>query len=140
MPMLQLQDDSLVPPASDVAKRTHQDRATNTPPISPVRKKSRLQTQSSIRQALESKETPQGLLLYFHKATKTEHQEWLLRSSEEVAERADNEHWQQEKRIRIMEEEQRLKATNRKCAQRGREKKLAIARGLWSPGGRKKKV
>lgn len=134
------EDHTLAPLNVNTVKRTYQDQKTNTPPHSPIRKKARPQNQSSIRRALERKEAPHGLLLYFCKATESEHQKWVNQSTIDVAERADDVRWQQETRISMMENERRQRATDRKREQRKREKNFEIARGLRSPGGRRIKV
>jgi hypothetical protein len=138
-PLPILEDHASTPLESDTTKRTYHDRKNITPSNSPTRKKPR-HRESSIRQALESKEPPHGLLLYFHKATESEHEKWVAQSSIDVAERADNIHWKQERRIQVMVEERRQRATDRKRAQRTRDKKSEIARGLRSPGGSRMKV
>lgn len=61
-------------------KRSHSMRTSDTPPSSPTTKRIHPSTTSSIREALERKEGPQGILLFFRKATDEEHREWLKRT------------------------------------------------------------
>ena len=122
------------------AKRTHLDRRTDTPPSSPSKKKARPQQQSSIRQALESKAQPIGLLLFFKKATDSEHHEMLLKSTLEVTEKAEEVVWREERQVAERKTKRRRGANERKRKQRKNARAKEIADGLRSPGGTKKQV
>ena len=132
------------PPCYIVHKRTYHEHAFNrkTPTIdtSSPTKKARLHAQSSIRKAIEKKGEPQGLLQYFKKATKVEHQEYLDRSTAEAKESAENEQWKKNQHENFLQGKKRQYARERKQKQREREKKRQVSCGLRSPGGTKIKV
>lgn len=105
----------------------------------PEPKRTRTQTNSSIRIALQKEGPPTGILRFFHKATEEERQDFLNRSSEEIRNHAED--------LRIRElhhdirkkNKERRQARERKRAQRVRMRKLEIATGLRSPTGIKKR-
>ena len=120
-------------------KRSHSMRASDTPPSSPTTKRVR-STTSSIREALERKEGPQGILLFFRKATDEEHREWLKRTYAGDAEDVETMEWEKEREDQILQVKKRRNATKRKQKQRAKEKKRDILAGLRSPRGSKIKV
>ena len=121
-------------------KRSHSMCASDTPPSSPTTKRVRPSTTSSIREALERKEGPQGILLFFRKATDEEHHEWLNRTYAADAEDLETMVWEKEREDQILQVKKRRNATKRKQNQRAKEKRRDVLAGLQSPGGSKIKV
>jgi hypothetical protein len=94
-------------------------------------KKARLSTTSSIRKALETKEGPQGILLFFRKATEEEHCEWVKRTSAGDAEKLENMEWNKKRQEQILQVTKRRNATKRKQKQRAKEKKRSVRLEGW---------
>ena len=126
-------------PCSKMCKRTYHEHAVIDTSNSPT-KKARLHAQSSVRKAIEAEGEPRGLLQYFKKATKAEHQAYLDRTTAELKENAEDEKWKRNQHEKILRVKKRLRARERKQKQRGREMKKEISCGLHSPGGTKIKV
>lgn len=99
---------------------------------------------SSIRKALESynandtdDKQPKGLLRFFKKATKEEHDQYQQRMKEELKSRMEDiEHYKKKAQER-MKRNTRISARERKRCQRERKKYLEIKEGIRSPGGKK---
>jgi hypothetical protein len=127
-------------PRPQPLKRSHSMRTSDTPPSSPTTKRVRPSTASSIRRALEKKDGPQGILLFFRKATDEEHREWLKRTCAGDAEELENMEWEKKKEDQILQVKKRRNATKCKQKQRAKEKKREVLAGLRSPGGSKIKV
>jgi hypothetical protein len=114
--------------------------AGDTPPSSPTTKRIRPSTTSSIRKALEKKDGPQGILLFFRKVTDEEHCEWLKRACAGDAEELGNMEWEKKKENQILQAKKQRNATKCKQKQHVKEKKRKVLAGLHSPGGSKIKV
>lgn len=121
-------------------KRSHSMHTSNTPPSSPTMKKAHLSTSSSIWKALETKEGPQGILLFFRKATEEEHCEWVQRTCAVDAKILENMEWNKKRQEQISQVTKRRNSTKCKQKQRAKEKKHEVLEGLRSPGGTRIKV
>ena len=103
-------------------------------------KRSRTETNSSICIALQKKGPPMGILRFFHKATEEEHQAFLSRSLEEIQSHAEDVHNRELHHALHKKNKERRQARERKRTHRVRMRKIEIAAGLRSPGGKKRQV
>lgn len=99
-----------------------------------------IETNSSIRIALQKEGPPTGILRFFHKATEEERQEFLNRSSEENRNHAEELHDRELRHAIRKKNKERRQSRERKRAQRLRMKKLEIAAGLRTTAGKKHQV
>lgn len=129
--------------ARSTVKRTHQERASDTPPTSPTKKRGRTEFTrvSAIRSAIQSSsrptQKPRGLLQYFQPSTKSEHEELLARTREELDIDRDDDMRQKEILQHRALVSKRHHSTERKRKQREKQRGIEIAQGKRSPGGTK---
>ena len=103
-------------------------------------KRTRTETNSSIRIALQKEGPPTGILRFFHKATEEERHEFLNRSTEENQNYTEKLRNQELRHAIRKKNKERRQARERKRAQRIRMRKSEIAAGLRSPAGKKRQV
>ena len=127
-------------------KPYHGESITHTPPASPPtqNKRNRVQTTSSIRNALEIAgeltSSPKGLLRYWKKGSQAQVKEYWDRELETRRAEEDNEAHLIAVKKRRTAADKREAAKLRKKRQRDRIKEAEIREGVRSPGGTKRKV
>ena len=108
----------------------------NMPPVSPIKKKARVQLISATRQALNGGER-RGLLKYFSQSSKEEYANDIARTLDDVRQKSADVKWAKEQFARENSFVKRENAHERKRRERERKKRTEIWQGIWSPGGRK---
>ena len=76
-------------------KRTFSSQGTNTPPVSPIKKKGCVQLISATRQALNEGEC-RGLLKYFSQSSKEEYANNIARTLDDVRQKSADVKWAKE--------------------------------------------
>jgi len=131
----------ITPVAPSASKRTYQQRISNTPPVSPSKKKIRIQ--GTIRMALDQSHNtePSGILRFFKQSSsKEEYNKQVERTREEVHNKREEDRWTDEKRIQCSVLRKKQGVTERKRKSRFKLHEKEILLGMRSPGGTKRNV